>query len=199
MKINIFFKIAFPIILMGVFVVVVFIALNYEKLTLSFFIILSLITFFVFLYGFMTGEKFASPVKKLLEKVQELSKGVLTTRIYLETKDELGELAGAFNKIAEDLEKSQTVAKKAKNIVDIRVKARTQDLEETIKNLEQKTINRAVELQKMVQESEKLQGLIKSREGEVTTLKKEVKRLKDELSYKPKKRSNNTDKDKDKE
>jgi len=36
----------------------------------------------------------------------------LSSRVYLETKDELSELAGAFNKIAGELEESHTTRRK---------------------------------------------------------------------------------------
>lgn len=171
---KILLKIAMPIILVGLFVMIIFIALNYENLNLEIYAVFMLVVIFVFLFGFAVGQRFSTPIKQLLEKADNLSKGEFSSRIYLETKDEFEELARAFNKIAEDLEKSHQEAQQAESVADVRVKARTQEMEETISNLEQKVKNRAQDLQKVIQESEKLQELAKNRETEIIDLKKEI-------------------------
>ncbi len=158
------FKIALPIILVGLFAVTIFIALNYEKLELSFYVVLLLLVIFVFFFGFAMGQEFASPVRKLLERATELSRGNLSSRIYLETKDELGQLARIFNRIAEELEESRDKTEKSEKSVDIKVRARTQALEETIYALEQKVKNRTMELERLINELKKLQEQIKDRE-----------------------------------
>ena len=110
---------------------------------------------YVFLFGFATGQRFAVPVKKLLKRATDLSEGDLKTRVYLENKDELGDLAKIFNKIADELEKSHSKTETTEKSVGIKVKARTKVLEETINALEQKVKNRTLELQRIVDESEK--------------------------------------------
>lgn len=183
---TILFNIAFPIIIVGFFVIAVFAALNYENLTMEVYIIFTLVAIFVFLFGFAIGQKFAFPIRQLLETVEQLSRGELKSRVYLETKDEFGELAKAFNKIAEDLQKSHVVAKEAEGIADVRIRAKTQELEEVVNNLEQKVKNRAQELQKMIKEADVLQNLVKSREAEVVNLKKEIKQIKENSEEKGK-------------
>ncbi|MBU4274376.1 HAMP domain-containing protein [Patescibacteria group bacterium] len=174
---KILFKVSFPIIIIGIFVMVVFTALNYENLNIEVYAIFALIAVFVFLFGFSIGQKFSSPVRQLLDKAEKLSRGELNSRIYLGTKDEFGELAKAFNKIAGELEQSHQTAEKAEDVADVRVRARTQELEEEINNLEQKVKGRALELQKIIEESEQLQELVKNREVEIIKLKKEIKDL----------------------
>lgn len=186
-------KIAFPIILTGLFAITIFIAINYDKLDVHFYIVLILLTLFIFLFGFAIGQNFSSPVKKLLERATELSEGNLSSRVYLETKDEFSELAKAFNKIAEELEISHSQEENMGKSVDIKVRARTQGLEETINALEQKVRNRTVELEKLVKESSRLQGESKSKEAEASLLKKELESFRQKLvKYsKPKKESSN--------
>lgn len=174
---KILFRISFPIIIVGIFVIAIFTALNYESLSIEIYAIFAIVAIFVFLFGFAIGQRVASPMKQLLEKAEKLTRGELTSRIYLETKDEFEELSRAFNKIAEELEKSHTVAEEAESVADVRLRARTQELEEEINNLEQKVKNRAQELQKMIMESENLQKLVKNREAEIINLKKELKGL----------------------
>ena len=186
---TILFSIALPIILVGLFVIAVFMALNYENLTLQVYAIFTFIAVFVFLFGFAIGQRFASPVRKLLEKVEQLSKGELDSRIYLETKDEFEELAKSFNKIAEELEKSQQEVENAEDVAEIKIRVKTQELEETINALEQKVKNRAQEIQKMITESEHLQELVKNRETEIIKLKKEAKGLREVTKNKKRSKS----------
>jgi methyl-accepting chemotaxis protein len=171
---KILFNIAFPIIIVGIFIMVIFAALNYENLNEQIYIVFALMAIFIFLFGFAIGQRFAKSIKKLLEKVEELSKGELKSRIYLETKDEFEELAESFNKIAEELEKSHTAVEGAKNVADVKIRAYMQESEEEINNLRQKIKNRDQEFQRIVEESERLQELVKSREAEITRLKKEL-------------------------
>jgi methyl-accepting chemotaxis protein len=179
---NLAVKIAMPMILVGGFVIVVFMALNPTGLNLSFYIIMSLLGVFVFFYGVASGQRMASPVKKLLKRALELSGGDLTARVYLESKDEFEELAKLFNKIAEELEKSRAEATESEKTVGVKVKARTQALEETIDALEQKVRNRTAELDKLMQESGGLQQEVQNKGNEITALRKELEVLKPKIN-----------------
>ncbi|MCX6723906.1 MAG: HAMP domain-containing protein [Candidatus Staskawiczbacteria bacterium] len=175
-------KIAIPIILVGVFGIAVFIALNYERLEPGFYFILILFTIYVFFFGFATGQNITSPVKKILDGARELSKGDLSSRVYLETKDELSELAKIFNKIAEELEVSHQQGEEVEKSIGIKVMARTKELEETINALEQKVKNRTIELERLIEESNKLQEDVKGKKEETTQLRKELGDFKQKIS-----------------
>ena len=149
-------KISIPIILAGIFAITIFIAFDYSRLDASFYIIIFLLAAFVFFFGFATGQEFSSPIKRLLERATELSNGNLSSRVYLETKDELADLAKVFNKIAEELESSQQQQESTEKAVGLKVQARTQALEETINALEQKVQNRTAELSRLVGDSDQL-------------------------------------------
>jgi len=171
-------KIALPVILAGSFAIIIFLAIDYEKMGLSTYVVLALLIICIFFFGFATGQSVAQPIKKLLQRANNLSKGDLTTRVYLETKDEFGDLAKAFNKIAENLEESHSANESTEKSVDIKVRAKTQALEEVINALEQKIKNRTIELEKMMKASEKLQQDAKAKELETAALKKEFDGLK---------------------
>ncbi len=171
-------KIAFPIILTGIFSIIIFIALNYGKLEDEVYFVFIFLSIYVFLFGFAIGQNFSYPVKKLLKRATELSQGDLKTRVYLETKDELGELSKVFNKIAQDLEESKSANMIAEEATDIKVKARTQALEETISALEQKVRNRTVELDKVIKEIEKTRDELNTKNQEIDKLKNEVNNIK---------------------
>ncbi len=171
-------RIAVPIILTGIFIITVFIALGYQQLDPAFYLVILFLIVFIFFFGIAIGQDIASPLKKLLDKAKELSEGNLSSRVYLETKDELSELADVFNKIAEELQESHEQGANLEKSVNVKVKAKTQDLEETINALEQKVKNRTIELERLIKESNGLQEALKSKETEADQLKKELNDLK---------------------
>jgi len=75
----------------------------------------------------------------------------------------------------------QTEIAEAKEVLEIKVKARTKELETLAKNLEEKVKERTKELENKVAEMEKFQRLTVGRELAMIELKKEIKRLKEEL------------------
>jgi len=171
------YRISVPIILAGFFAIVAFIALDFRNLNLNFYILLFFIAVYVFFFGFATGQRFASPVQKILDRAREMSKGNLSTRVYLETKDEIAELAKVFNKLAGDLEESRNKEESTEKSVDIRVKAKTQGLEETINALEQKVQNRTIELQRVITDLNKFKEDSAVKNSEVAKLREEVIKL----------------------
>ncbi len=182
-------KISVPIFLAGIFAVVIFIAIEPESIGTPFYVIVSLLALFLFFFGFYSGQEFADPVKKMLERATELSNGNFSTRVYLETKDELSQLAAVINKIAEELESSSKKQEGAENEINIKVKARTQQLEETISALEQKVKNRTVELERLIKESDKFKRSSQDSEAQVAELKKQMETLK----QKPKRKKTTTE------
>lgn len=175
MNIPLAFKVALPMVLASVFIMVSFIAIEPDNMTVGFFVVLFFICVFVFFYGFSTGQKVAFPVKKLLKRAIDLSQGDLKSRFYMETKDEFGELAQIFNKIADELEASKENKEKSEQTVDIKVKARTQELEETIGALEQKVKNRTAELERKIEESEAVQREVEDLKKQMAVLKPKAK------------------------
>ena len=150
-------KVTVPIVLAGLFVIVSFAAVEYDKLDLNFYIILSLLSVYLFLFGFATGQHFASPIRKILQKAIDLSKGNLSGRVYLETKDELSELAAVFNKIAEEMQESYEQQHQSEKEVDIKVKAKTHELEEKIEELGQKVKNKTIQIERLSNEASRQQ------------------------------------------
>jgi methyl-accepting chemotaxis protein len=165
-------KIAVPIILVGAFAIIVFIATSYEQLQPSAYIVILFLFIFMFFFGIATGQSLSSPLKKLLSEAKELSKGNLSSRVYLGTKDELSELADVFNKIAEELQAVHEQEANLEKSVAMKVKAKTQELEETINALEQKVRNRTVELERLMKESKQLPEVPKTTEPAINQPKK---------------------------
>ena len=109
-------------------------------------------------------------------KINEMSGALFASKYWY------NDLVEIFNKIADELEKSHSETETTEKSVGIRVKARTQVLEETINALEQKVKNRTIELQRIVDESEKIQEKTKIKEVETEQLKKELISLKESLN-----------------
>lgn len=174
-------KITLSVFLAGVFTIVALMAIEYQKLDAGFYIVMVFLIIYLFFFGFATGESLSNPVKKLLERAKDLNSGNLSSRIYLEDKDEIGELAKIFNKIAENLEASKMANEETKRSVGIKVKAETQSLEETINALEQKIRNRTIELEKMSTELKKIQEELTEREGKIRELQEEIDKLRGTL------------------
>lgn len=179
-------KIALPIILVGLFAIAVFIALDYQQISVAFYAVILIFTVYVFFFGFAIGQDFSSPIKKILDRATDLSKGNLSSRVYLETKDELAELAKVFNKIAEELQASQKQGEDAEKSVGIKVKAKTQELEETMSALEQKVKNRTIELERLINDSGAMEADIRSKEAEIIQLRRDLESFKKKI-VKPKK------------
>lgn len=175
-------KIAAPIILVGVFTIIALIAITPDEINPSFYIVIPFLSIFIFFFGLEIGKNLSSPIKKLLNRATELTRGNLSSRVYLESKDEFSELANVFNKLAEELEESRQEKENTEKSVNVKVKARTKDLEETINALEQKVKNRTIEIERLIDESNKLQESARNKSAEADQLKKELVELNGKIS-----------------
>lgn len=163
-------KIAYPIIITGLFIMVVFVSATYDILDANFYLVLVPLTAFLFLFGFAIGQKFSIPVKEILKEADYLSKGNLKSRISLDNNDELGQLAAIFNKIAEEFEINKTTI----GSLDTKVKLRTKTLEEIITVLEKKIKNRNFEFQRAIEDVEKMKIQLEARNKEIADLKSQI-------------------------
>jgi HAMP domain-containing protein len=135
-----------------------------------------------------------NPLIKLKTVVNEVGKG-RPVKININSKDEIGELAGAFEQMTKDLRQSRKELEehnvKLKNIVKERtkeleksktsleekVKSRTKELEKAKEGLERKVDERTGELNLKVAEMERFNRLAVGRELRMIELKKRIKEL----------------------
>ncbi len=140
------------------------------------------------------------PLDKITEACQRVREGNLETKVPIESKTEIGELASAFNKMIEDLKKSQAALEEAKTVLEIKVRARTRELEELVKRREEIIKERTKELNEKVKQLEKFNEFAVGRELRMIELKQEIDRLKREKGIKDNKdRKNDSDKSDKKE
>ena len=143
---------------------------------------LVLITFitliFILTVSVFFSQLIVNPIKKLHKGVEIIRKGDLDYRVDIQTNDEIEELGKAFNRMAEELSKYQTALEESRIVLQIKVKARTRELEELAKSLEDKVKGRTKELEERLNELEKFHKLTVGRELKMMKLKKELERLK---------------------
>jgi signal transduction histidine kinase len=129
------------------------------------FIIVSfLLIFFLFNYFI------SSPIGELTKGVRQMGKGSLGTKITVKSKDEIGELATAFNTMSADLKLSRDHLEEYSKNLEKLVAARTKELEEKTRRLEQ--INKDLTVAR-----EELSALNKNLENRVQERTREVEKL----------------------
>ena len=142
--------------------------------------------FFVFVLVIILSILFVNATLKqlrnLLFAVKEIQTGKKGIRAQIEGDDELAFLSKEFNKMIENIEKSHEILEDEKKTLDIRIKARTRELTEINQLLEEKVRERTRELQQKIDELEKFHQLTVGREMKMIELKKEIKKLKQELA-----------------
>jgi len=122
-----------------------------------------------------------NPLRKLNRACQEIRKGNLGVKIKVGSRTEIGELAETFNKTVEDLRKSKEALEKEKTGLEVKVQERTRELRKLTETLEEKVKKRTKDLQERITELERFQRLTVGRELRMIELKKEIKKLKEEL------------------
>lgn len=120
-------------------------------------------------------------MKKIVEKIEEVAKGNLDINIENKTNDEFGELISCLNKMITKQKETKEELEDAKNTLEIRITARTRELKELAENLENQVKERTRELQNKIDELEKFRKLVVGRELKMIELKKEIKKLKEEM------------------
>ena len=142
------------------------------------FIIISFLLIFFIFNRFITA-----PISKLVKSVRSMGKGNLGNEVKVNSQDEIGELASAFNKMRIDLKKSQDSLKEYSENLEKLVTKRTEELEDKTANLEKinkDLINARKELDTL---NKTLEKRIKERTNEVEQLLKQKDEFINQLSH----------------
>ncbi len=123
------------------------------------------------------------PLKKLLLAVKRVSKGDFNFKVDVSSEDEIGELAGELNEMIKRL-KNQSDLEDYKNVLEIRVRAKTRELKELNEGLEDKIEERTRELRKKIEELEKFRSVTVGRELKMVDLKKKNEELQKKIEKK---------------
>jgi len=118
-----------------------------------------------------------NPLKQVTLVCEEIGKGNLDVRINVKSKTEIGKLVITFNKMLEDLKKSQAGLEEAKVVLETKVETRTKELKELTESLEVKIKERTKQLQARVKDLERFHELTVDREMKMIELKGKIKKL----------------------
>ena len=141
---------------------------------------IALLITFLFIGGLslIIANKGASPILRFAEKIKQIEKGDLKQRIDIKTGDEIEALARAFNNMLEKINESYEKIEEQKDVLEIKVNARTRELKELSQGLEERVKERTKELQERLEELERFQKVTVGRETKMIELKKEIEELK---------------------
>ncbi|MBU4351025.1 HAMP domain-containing protein [Candidatus Parcubacteria bacterium] len=121
------------------------------------------------------------PIKKITLSCRDVQRGSLDIKLKTNNRTEVGELAEAFNEMIKDIRDSHDKLEEAKEILEIRVGARTQELQDLTESLEGQVKERTKDIQDKLKQLESFNRLVVDRELKMSELKKEIKGLKQEL------------------
>ncbi len=105
--------------------------------------------------------KYTEPINKLTEATNDIKKGDFNLKLDTDRKDELGDLARSFSKMAEKIESEQKELKKAKSELEIKVAEKTKNMKIYIKELEEINQSLLGREQKITELKEKLENCVK--------------------------------------
>lgn len=146
--------------------------LPYLNLQRNLILIAVVFVIFSLVISVLVSRSITKPIVKLRDVASEIGKGRLDTKIEVESKDEVGELASAFRQMTEDLRVYQAQIRKHAEELEEKVKERTKELDTKIKEL---TETKTAVLNMMEDTDETNKELIKTQEE----LKKSLSELKE--------------------
>ncbi len=146
----------------------------------------------LFVYGFLliVLYRFISvPIKRMAEEHTKIGKGEIEeASLEMRGPKEIKNIASSFNNMVSSLKDYKKETEETKNILEIKVNARTKELKEVNKRLEEEVRKRTISLERKIKEYEKVNKLMTGRELRMIELKKEmekqkkiIKRLKEKL------------------
>ncbi len=136
-----------------------------------------LIVIILSLFGsIVMARNLVKPIKKVLAGIERVGRGDFNFEVKVKSEDEIGELSERFNEMMEKL-KNQSALEDSKTVLEIKVKAKTRELEEMNKGLEYKIKERTKDLQRRLRELEKFRTVTVGRELKMIELKKQNEKL----------------------
>jgi len=94
-----------------------------------------MLTMLAVIIGFSISSSISNPLSKLRSAIDKMGEGNLDYRIEVKTRDEIGQLALAFNQMTEHRKRNEEELQKARNELEVRVEQRTAELQTTHEKL----------------------------------------------------------------
>jgi len=127
------------------------------------------------------AKKTTSPILEFTKKIQEIEKQGFGEKVEIKTGDEIEDLANSFNSMRETIAQNYKDMEEQKNVLEIRVNAKTKTLKELADGLDDQVREKTKELQSKLDELERFQKTTIDREIKMIELKKEIEELKKRL------------------
>ncbi|MCK5332389.1 HAMP domain-containing protein, partial [Candidatus Parcubacteria bacterium] len=121
--------------------------------------------------GYLLSNTISEPIKRLTDDAIEIARGDYKKRILIHSNNEIGKTAKIINTMLDNLEE-------VRDVLEIKVKARTKKLEILAADLENKVEKRTKEIKEKIKELEKFNELAVGRELVMIKLKEQIKDLK---------------------
>lgn len=129
----------------------------------------------------LVRKKVLDPLFLLQRFFQKVGEGKLSFRMPKGPRNEIGDMYRSFNTMASDLQHSQEELEEARTVLEIKVRARTRELQTLADSLEEKVQERTRTMEEKVKELERFRKLAVGRELKMVELKKEIKQLRSRL------------------
>ncbi len=123
----------------------------------------------------------AAPIVEFTKKIQQIEKEGFGEKINIKTGDEIETLVKAFNNMSGKIIQSYQELEEQRNVLEIKVNARTKELRELAETLEKRVEEKTKELQDRIIELERFQKITVGRELKMVELKEKIKELTKEL------------------
>jgi len=143
--------------------------------------ITGLIIILGFLISFFLVKHLIGPIELFIKSTSEVARGNLDYKLKIKSGDELGQLAENFNQMTKNLKKSQQRLEETRDILEVRVKARTHELREQAEGLDEQVKTRTKELQERIDELERFHKLTVGRELKMIELKQQIQELEKQI------------------
>ncbi len=140
--------------------------------------IIAIITLFVVVFAsFEVARFFTKPIRKLRHFTNDFASGKVEKRIKTNSKNELGQLAHAFNDMADKIQQQTQELKDANRTLEQKVEERTEELKKTLMNLSQAYEEIQTSEEELLQNSEELKAVNDSLERYVADIEIKNKQL----------------------
>ncbi|MDF1498103.1 MAG: HAMP domain-containing protein [Patescibacteria group bacterium] len=142
-----------------------------ENLVIYGFFLILLTFLLIIIIGYIVAYYISNPIIKISKFAEQIGKDNYTQRIEINSNDEIGQTAKVLNDTLDKI-------KESKEILEIKVNARTRRLKNLTDELDNKVKDRTKKLNKNIEELERFNNLAIDRELKMIELKKEIKKLK---------------------
>lgn len=137
-------------------------------------ILLLIVIFITIFLCVLTTKSFIKPLRELFRGTKEVAKGNLDIKIKKYSEDEIGQLVDAFNEMVREVKKTRELLEEEKRALEVKIRARTKQLQDFTQTLEEKIQARTQRLQEKIKELEKFQEIANQQKLEIENLKKQL-------------------------